>query len=148
MSRWSRCDDEVQEGVECYQVVASQGKRTLGLMTVQVIPAKLDYLVLKRNTGSKQVYHNGETVFANRGERLEVVDLKSNVTASDDLALALDFAGHRTRLDKPFISWSEEPLRRLSGRKAGSEVKLLVLREEETIGHVRLLMGGPVNAGK
>jgi hypothetical protein len=148
LPRWSRCGSDSPEGAECYEVVASQGSRALGSILVEVVPARLDYLVLKRKSGSKQVYNNGETVRAARGERLEVVDLKSNVSGSHALALALDCAGQRLLLAEPYISWSEDPLKRLYKRKANEEVKLVVLREEQAIGHIRLTVGGPANAGK
>ena len=51
-------------------------------------------------------------------------------------------------LEEPYISWSEDPLRRLLKRKSNEEVTLVVLREEQAIGHIRLMMGGPANAGK
>ncbi|MBI5521811.1 MAG: succinylglutamate desuccinylase/aspartoacylase family protein [Desulfarculus sp.] len=130
-----------QEGLECYQVTASQLGRRLGLMQVEVAPAQLDYLVLRR-AGHKLVYHNGETVLASPDERLEVMDVKSNITATEaGLALALDGQGRRVPLAGSLIDMSAEPFRGLAqGRPEG--VRLVVLRNDQAIGHVQLQIGG------
>ncbi|MFH1035052.1 MAG: M14/M99 family metallopeptidase [Pseudomonadota bacterium] len=130
-----------QEGLDCYQVLATQAGRRLGLMQVEVVPAQLDYLVLRRS-GHKLVYHNGETVLASPDERLEVMDVKSNVTAPrSGLALALDGKGKLVPLQGSMIDMAAEPFRGLAqGRPEG--VRLVVLRADQAIGHVRLQIGG------
>jgi hypothetical protein len=129
------------DGLECYQVLATQMGRRLGLMQVEVVPAQLDYLVLRR-AGHKLVYHNGETIMAAPDERLEVMDVKSNVSAAEGgLALALDGKGQRVRLQGSLIDVAAEPFLGLAqGRPEG--VRLVVLRADQAMGHVQLQIGG------
>jgi predicted deacylase len=75
LKRFSLCQAQTPEGVECYQVMATQGGRSLGSMELEVVPARLDYLVLRRNGGHKMVYHNGETVEAAANDHLEVMEI-------------------------------------------------------------------------
>ncbi len=130
-----------QETRECYQVMATQMGRRLGLMQVEVVPAQLDYLVLRRS-GHKLVYHNGETVLASPDERLEVMDVKSNVTAPEaGLAFVLDGKGRRVPLEGSLIDVAAEPFQGLAkGRPEG--VSLVVLRAGQAMGHVQLQIGG------
>ena len=129
------------DGLECYQVVASQLGRRLAMMQVEVAPARLDYVVV-RQAGHKLVYHNGETLTAAPGERLEVMDVKSNVTAAESgLVLALDAKDRRVPLESGLIDVAAEPFRGLAqGRPEG--VRLVVLRADQAIGHVQLQIGG------
>jgi hypothetical protein len=138
--RFSTCPS--QADAECYQVVATQSGRALGAMQVEVGPARFDYLVLRRNGGHKLVYHHGETVEADPGEQLEVVDYKTNVASGRDLALALDAKGTIIRLPDGRIDTLAEPFKGLAGGKGKTEVRLLVLRQEQAIGHLQLKIGG------
>ncbi len=121
--------------------MATQMGRRLGLMQVEVVPAQLDYLVLRRS-GHKLVYHNGETVLASPDERLEVMDVKSNVTAPEaGLAFVLDGKGRRVPLEGSLIDVAAEPFQGLAkGRPEG--VSLVVLRAGQAMGHVQLQIGG------
>jgi hypothetical protein len=141
LKRFSLCQVQTPEGVECYQVVATQGGRSLGSMQLEVVPARLDYLVLRRNGGHKMVFHNGETVEAAANDHLEIMDLKSNVASGADLTLVLENLGQRTRLDGGRIDTSAEPFPALA-RAGSTELKLLVMRQEQAIGHVQLKLGG------
>jgi predicted deacylase len=141
LKRFSLCQAQIPESVECYQVVATQGGRSLASMQLEVIPARLDYLVLRRNGGHKMVFHNGETVETSANDRLEIMDLKSNVASGVDLTLVLDHLGQRTRLDGGRIDTSAEPFLALA-RAGQTELKLLVMRQEQAIGHVQLKLGG------
>ncbi len=142
MARYGQCQGKRADGVECYQVVASQAGRELGSIKVEVAPARLVYLVLRRKGGPKLVYHNGETVQAKPGERLEVVDFKTNVWSGRGLALALDGKGRRLPLRNRLIDVGSEPVRGLARRGSGG-LRLVVLRADQAIGHVRLKIGGP-----
>jgi hypothetical protein len=134
MERYSGCQGPAAPGVECYQVVASQADRRLGAMRVEVAPARLDYLVLRHDQGPKMVYHHGEVVRAAPGERLEVVDVKTNVWRAGDLELALDHRGRRETLDDRSI--------RIDPQAPAGRSRLVVLRQAMAIGHVRLKIGG------
>jgi hypothetical protein len=70
------------------------------------------------------------------------MDLKSNVTSGADLTLVLDHSGQRTRLEGGRIDTSAEPFPALA-RGAQTELRLLVMRQEQAIGHVQLKLGGP-----
>jgi predicted deacylase len=133
MERYSGCQGPAAPGVECYQVVASQADRRLGAMRVEVAPARLDYLVLRHDQGPKMVYHHGEVVRAAPGERLEVVDVKTNVWRPGDLRLALDHRGRRETLDDRSI--------RIDPQAPAGRSRLVVLRQAMAIGHVRLKIG-------
>jgi hypothetical protein len=139
MPRYSLCPQK-KDGTECYMVEASRNNRPLGSMRIEVVPARLDYLVLKRQNGHQLVYHNGETIRADFGERLEVVDLKTNVGRDQELSLALVGRGRKLELPGSTIDTSREPLNRLLKSGPGP-VKLLVKRANQTIGHVQLTMG-------
>ncbi len=133
MERYATCPDGTGAGVECYRVVAGRGGRVLGSMRVEVVPARLDYLVLQKG-GYKLVYYSGETVRASAGERLRLVDLKSNVGSRQDLSVVLDGRGRRVTLSDGLIDLGRLPAK---GGDSG-QVRLLVLRDDKTIGHVRL----------
>ncbi|MFZ5587812.1 MAG: M14/M99 family metallopeptidase [Thermodesulfobacteriota bacterium] len=139
MERYSACPAGAPPETHCYRVVASRGGRELGSILVEVAPARLDYLVLRHQDGHKLVYHNGETVRVRARERLELMDLKSNVRAGDGLTLALEGRGRLTPLPGGLIDASAEPLRGLMGRGEGA--RLVVMRDRQAIGHVRLTVG-------
>lgn len=143
LARYSRCGGKAGEGVECYRVVATKDKQVLGEMTVEVVPARLEYLVLQRNNGPKLVYHHGETIEAGPGERLEVVDLKTNVRSAKELGLALSTGkGRRLRLPAGLINTSDRSTRELLRMaRDGRWLRLEVLRDEKPIGYVRLNIG-------
>lgn len=132
MPRYSNCKAGKGQGVECYRVVATQQGRRVGGMQVEVVPAKLDYLVLKKG-GHKLVYHSGETVSATADERLELVEVKSNVAAPEELTVVLDGRGRRVKLSDGLID-----LGNLSPKNRAGSLRLLVLRADRAIGHVRL----------
>jgi len=142
MPRYSKCSGQGIPGMECYRVEATLGGKLLGEMEVNVIPAKLDYLVLRRKDGHTQVFYNGETVRAAPAERLKVVDLKSNVNSFKELSLALDGKGSLLALSDGLIDTADKPFRDLARREAGG-VRLLVLRAKQKIGFVRLTIGEP-----
>jgi len=146
MERYGQCRGDRAKGVECYRVVASQSGNELGSIKVEVIPARMDYMVLRRKGGPKLVYHNGETVQAQPGERLEVVDLKTNVWSGSGLALALDGreGGRRVPVEDRMIDIGSESVRGLAKRGSGG-LRLVVLRADQAIGHVRLKIGGHEN---
>jgi hypothetical protein len=125
-------------------VVASQSGRKLGSIEVEVAPARLDYMVLRRKGGPKMVYHNGETVKAKPGESLEIVDFKTNVWSGNGLAVALDNKGRRVPVKNRLIDVSSEPVQGLAKKGSGG-LRLVVLRADQAIGHVRLKIGGPGN---
>jgi predicted deacylase len=134
MARYAGCEGPTAPGVECYEVVASQADARLGSMRVEVAPARLDYLVLRHDQGPKMVYHNGEVVRAEPGERLEVVDVKTNVWSPSDLELAVENRGRRQTLEDRSI--------RIGPEAAAGSRRLVVLRQTMAIGHVRLKIGG------
>lgn len=133
MARYSACATGAGQGVECYRVVAARGGRELGSMRVEVVPAKLDYLVLQKG-GHTLVYYSGETVRANAGERLRLVDLKTNVGSSQDLSVVLDERGRRVSLPDGLIDLPSLPPK----KGESGQLRLLVLRDDKAIGHVRL----------
>ncbi|MFH1058349.1 MAG: M14/M99 family metallopeptidase [Pseudomonadota bacterium] len=139
MERYSSCPSGEPPGVECYRVIASRSGRELGAILVEVAPARLDYLVLRHQDGHKLVYHNGETVRVRARERLELMDLKSNVRAEGGLSLALEGRGALLPLPGGLIDTSAEPFRGLMGRGGGA--RLVVMRDRQAIGHVRLTVG-------
>jgi hypothetical protein len=79
-------------------------------------------------------------VRAGLSERLEVVDLKTNVGSEKDLALALAGKGKSLKLSGHLIDISQKPIRDLAGKGSGN-LKLVVLRADQAIGHVRLSIG-------
>jgi hypothetical protein len=139
MSRYSMCKGE-KDRTECYMVEASRNDQLLGSMRVDVVPARLQYLVLKRQNGHKLVFHNGETIRASWGERLEIVDFKTNMGQDEDITLSLVNRGKRFSITGSTIDTARKPLEKLL-RRAKGPVKLLVMRAKQTIGHVQLSMG-------
>jgi hypothetical protein len=149
MARYSQCaagrtKKTGQTKMECYRVVASQSGKKLGSIKVEVAPARLDYMVLRSKDGPKMVYHNGETVKTKPGESLEIVDLKTNVWSGSHLVVALDGKGRRVPVENRRIDVSSKSVRGLVKKGSGG-LRLVVLRADQTIGHVRLKIGGPGN---
>ncbi len=140
LKRYSKCDPRKAEGVECYQVVATLNQKVVGRMYVEVVPAKLDYVVMRSGRGHNLVFYNGASVSARPGQPLEIVDLKTNVATRSQLRLVLDGQGHRLRLASRLIDVDAEPLRELARASAG-HVRLVVMREDRAIGHLRLNIG-------
>ncbi len=140
LDRFSDCGTQADPDLRCYHVKASQGGQGIGGMTVEVSPARLDYLVLRKG-GHKLVYHNGETIRAASGESLEVMDVKSNVSSDQELGLALDGRGRRVRLAGSRIDMAADSFRELA-REGQGRLKLVVLRDEQDIGHLGLDIGG------
>lgn len=139
MDRYSSCAGGKASGVECYRVLASRGGKDLADMGVEVVPAKLDYLVLRHQDGHKLVYHNGETVRTRATERLELMDVKSNVRSGQELRLALDCQGRLEPLEGGRIEMDAAPCKSARARDRGQEgLRLVVLRDQQAIGHVRL----------
>ena len=140
LKRYSRCGDKSAQGVECYQVVATLNQKVVGRMFVEVVPAKLDYVVMRSRGGHNLVFYNGESVPTHPGQRLEIVDLKTNVATRSQLRLVLDGQGRRLRLADRLIDVDAEPLRKLA-RASSGHVRLVVMREDRAIGHLRLNIG-------
>ncbi|KIX14082.1 M14/M99 family metallopeptidase [Dethiosulfatarculus sandiegensis] len=140
MSRFSHCPASYNKDLSCHRVLAKQGNRILGEITVVLRPAKLDYLVLKRKNGGKMVYHDGESVRAHPGEKLEVVDLKTNLSSGRGLTLALHKSGKNVNLKGRLIDTSRDIFKNPRPKKS-DKVKLVVLRADQTIGHIRLDIG-------
>ncbi|MCB2185161.1 MAG: hypothetical protein KQJ78_02005 [Deltaproteobacteria bacterium] len=141
LPRYSHCPGGGEPSLECYQVVVKQGERPLGGIDVKLVPAKLDYVVIRREGGYKMVYQNGETIRTRPGERLEVMDLKTNVKVADELALELWGKAAHLKLQGGAIPTDDHSLRRLTTRGKG-DLKLMVMRQAQTMGHVRLEIGG------
>lgn len=146
LKRYSRCPQGVSNDKQCYQVIASHGKYKLGSMVVEVAPARLQYVVLRRGQGQPLVYQHGETVRARVDERLEIIDLKTNVTCSEDLSFALAVGKKTVPLSGAVISTAEAPLARLPKATTSKGVKLVVMRHKQAIGHVHLQFGGSPDA--
>ncbi len=140
LKRYSKCDPQAAQGVECYQVVATLNRKVVGRMFVEVVPAKLDYVVMRSGGGHNLVFYNGESVTTRPGQPLEIIDLKTNVATRSQLRLVLDGQGHRLRLANRLIDVDAEPLRKLARSSAG-HVRLVVMREDRAIGHLRLNIG-------
>jgi hypothetical protein len=140
MKRFSHCPASYSHNYRCHRVLAKQGERLLGEITVVLKPPKLDYLILKRKNGGKMVYHDGESVRAHPGEKLEVVDLKTNLSSGRGLTLALHKSGKNVNLKGRLIDTSQDIFKNPRQKKSG-KVKLVVLRADQTIGHIRLDIG-------
>jgi len=139
MDRYSSCAAGKAPGVECYRVLAVRGGKDLADIGVEVAPAQLDYLVLRHQDGHKLVYHNGETVRTRAGDRLELMDVKSNVRSGQELRLALDCQGRLEPLEGGRIAMDAAPCKQARARGQGRDgLRLVVLRDQQAIGHVRL----------
>ncbi len=147
MRRYSRCPAGTPKGHECYRVVATHRRQPIGSMMVEIAPARLQYLVLRRGVGQPLVYNHGDTIKAGVNERLEIVDIKTNVSHPEELSLALASGKQRMPLTGQVFSTSSAFLSR-AARKKHQGLRLLVMRQNHTIGHVRLQLGGVPNAGQ
>ncbi|WP_449246902.1 M14/M99 family metallopeptidase [Desulfarculus baarsii] len=142
LPRFSSCAKASPAGLECYRVVATQNGAPIGEIGVEVSPAALDYLVVSNGPGPKMVYYNGETIRSAGGQRIEIIDLKTNVAPEGNLSLALyDDGGGKISLDGRAVDPASEPVRRLvaNGQR---QFRLVVLRREQPIGEVGLDLGG------
>ena len=147
MRRYSSCPKGVPEEIECYRVVASKHDKVAGQMTIKVLPAKLDYLVVKDNTGRKVVYHAGDTLYARKGERMQVIEMKSNVEPASELSMQLVGQNDKLALPDGIIDTKRPPLAKIIKAGQGT-AKLTVSRSGEVIGFIRIAMGEQKIAGK
>ena len=147
LRRYSSCPRGTPKEIECYRVVASKHDKVEAQMMIKLIPAKLDYLVVKDNNGRKVVYHCGETLYTRKGERMQVVEMKSNVEPSTELSLQLVGLNKKMALIDGVIDTKRLPLERLIESGKG-RAKLTVSRSGKVIGFIRIAMGEQKIAGK
>lgn len=136
IKRFSECPPGTAKGIECYRVLAKNGNRKLGQITVRVVPAKLDYLILGLG-GNKLICHQGETLRLKAGEKATVLQLKTNLhKPGTGLKLALHNANKKITLPGRSIDAdTAAPLAK------GHPLRLVVLKDGNPIGHVRLTIG-------
>ena len=147
LKRYSSCPRGTPQEIECFRVVASKHDKVEAEMTVKVVPAKLDYLVVKDKSGRKVVYHAGDTLYAHKGERMQIIELKSNVEPASELSLQLVGQNKKMSLPDGIIDTKKAPLEKLITAGHG-KTKLTVSRSGEVIGFIRIAMGEQKIAGK
>lgn len=141
LPRFSRCASSAPKNLECYPVIAQKNGRNIGEIQVEIVPATMDYVVVSQGKGPKRVYFNGETISAGNGGKLEIIDVKTNVSPSGHLRFVLECGGRKISLAESSVDPSSQQLKDVikPGKK---KARLLVLRKDQAIGEVGLDLGG------
>lgn len=127
MARYSLSETE-----KVYAVIAEKGSKVLAQITIRFEEPKLDYLILRHNGGPRLCLHNGESLPVRPGDRVQVLDLKTNVLANSRISLQVK--GPVLQENHP------EALLAFKARQAGP-LALVVTREGIILGKVLLPAG-------
>ena len=139
MRRYCRCPAGTPRGVECYQVMAVEGGHVVGRMLLRVVPPRVEYLVVRRRGRGERVYRPGGVMELNWGERVEIVDIKSNVRPASELVVVLEGAGGSVNLIKGVIDTTSRAFKRLV-RSSKGRIWLVVSRRGIVVARLRLVV--------
>lgn len=123
-----------------YQVVTKGRDDIIGKLYLELVPPKLDYLLIKTGGGVTQCYRNGEAfqykTDASGENQIHLIDIISNVTEPSDIDVCLSGSGS----EKVFLK-RDKPLRIQCDEEAGGEPchdRIDVLRKGLVMGSVTL----------
>ncbi|MEW5722326.1 MAG: hypothetical protein AB1896_04420, partial [Thermodesulfobacteriota bacterium] len=115
-----------------YEVVVEQGRKTLASMTVRLNAPRLDYLVLRCNGGEPRKLPNGQAARVKPGDRIQVVELKTNVPDNHGIELVVKGRVKEDAQSQDLLSFHFPD---------AQSVTLIVTRQGRTIGQVVLHAG-------
>lgn len=141
LPRFAKCDAGSTKGLECYRVVAQNNGKTIGEIQVEVVPATMDYVVVSQGKGPKRVYFNGETISTKNNGKLEIIDVKTNVSQERHLRFVLEYEGKKIPLGESAVDPSSGRLKAVM-KPGKHSARLLVMRNNQEIGVVGLDLGG------
>ncbi len=113
-----------------YPVLVTFNDKKIGEVWVDFIEPRLDYLVVKLNGGTKVCYTPQEVIEAHYDDRIEIVDVKTNVTDNDRIKVNLKgFSGDGSGNDMGMpVLLNKSLLKKYSIDKKGSKYEIAVSR--------------------
>ena len=123
-----------------YPIVVTVNSEKIGEVWVDFIEPQLDYLVIKLNGGTKICYNPQEVIEACYNDRMEIVDVKTNVI--DNNRVKIDFKGFscedsRDDRGKPILL-NDTLFKSYSVDKKGYEYEIVVSRGKIFLGKVKV----------
>lgn len=123
-----------------YPIVVTVNHRKIGEVWIDFVEPRLDYLVVKLNGGAKMCYTPDEVIETCYNDRIEIVDVKSNVV--DNYGIRVNFRGFYCGdsgddRGKPILL-NDTLLKEYSIDKKGYEYDIVVNRGKILLGKVRV----------
>jgi hypothetical protein len=123
-----------------YPIVVTVNGRKIGEFWIDFVKPRLDYLVVKLNGGAKMCYTPHEVIEAYYSDRIEIVDVKTNV--ADGYGIKVNFIGFNGGVGgedrgKPILL-NNTLLKSYSVDKKGYEYDIVVSRGKILLGKVRV----------
>jgi len=123
-----------------YPIVVTKNNKRIGEVWIDLVEPRLDYLVVKLNGGTKICYAPDEVIEICYNDRIEIVDVKTNV--ADNYGIKVNFKGfsHDDSGDdrgKPILL-NNTLLKRYSIDKKGYEYEIVVSRGKTLLGKVMI----------
>ena len=123
-----------------YPIVVTNNNQRIGKVWIDFIEPRLDYLVVKLNGGTKICYTPDEVIETCYNDRIEIVDVKTNV--ADNYGIKVNFKGfaHDDSGDDrgKTILLNNKLLKIYSIDKKGYEYEIVVSRGKILLGKVRV----------
>lgn len=126
-----------------YPIVVTAHHQEIGRVWVNFIEPRLEYLVVSLNGDKKICYTPDEVIETNYNDRLEIVDVKTNVADNDRVTVNFKgFSGSDRGDDmgKPILL-NDTLLKNYSIRKKGHEYAIVVSRGDLRLGTVKVRIG-------
>ncbi|MBU0515643.1 MAG: hypothetical protein KJ621_12815 [Proteobacteria bacterium] len=119
---------------ESYAVIATRAGKFVGRILVDLLPPRMDYLVVGLGRRRKMAYANGETVRVHRGDVLKIVAVKTNFTLRGNVRFFVRSLRSGRMQECPGGTIRLRTGRRL--RHRGPDYQIVVKRDDIPIGRV------------
>jgi len=84
------------KSVERYRIIVSHGKKTLGNFYVQLLPPKMDYLILRVNSHKHLVLRSEDKISLSSNDQICIEEIQSNLFNKNGIHLSVN--GHKMKL--------------------------------------------------
>ena len=123
-----------------YPIIVTVNDKKIGEVWVEFIEPRLDYLVVRLNGGAKLCYAPQEVIRTHYNDRIEIVDVKTNVV--DNHRIKVNFKGFPSGDNgddrgEPIVL-NDDLLKSYSVDKKGNEYEIIVSRDRIPCGKVRV----------
>jgi len=126
------------QGIQ-YPVVVTFNNKKIGKVWIDFMEPRLDYLVVKLNGGSKICYTPREVIETHYDDKIEIVDVKTNVT--DNHGVNVNFKGFSGGSGEDrgvSIALNNTLLKSYSIGKKGNEYEIIVNRGTILLGKIKV----------
>ncbi|MBF0519082.1 MAG: succinylglutamate desuccinylase/aspartoacylase family protein [Nitrospirae bacterium] len=122
-----------------YSVEISIGKSLIGAVYVDIDEPKMDYIVLKQNSGVKRCYTSGDVITFNSKDTVEIVDAKTNVNKNDGITYSFEKASPQSNgaVVKKLLPGDSFHINELTADKA-SHYNIVVTRDGIVLGKTQV----------